>query len=306
MTLLKTLAASAAVAALSFGTANAAHMAFSLGDNGNTLVQFAPDGTGFTGVDLSGDAESLDTITYRPETGQLYGYSQDSDSFFLIDPMTGATSLVFESSIDVDTDIVGLDFNPTLDAVRLVSVAGDNIVYDPNGGTVTRVTDIFYDEGYSSELVGPNVIGNAYTNQVPEAEADVLGTTQYVLDSQTDTLGILGNNNGDIDRVGALTMMSSGEEIDFASVGGFDIFTSPDGENIAYALLTTVNGTAFYEIDLGLAVASMISTVSGEFGPLQGLAVFVPTDPIPLPAAGVLFLTGAGAIGAMRRRKRAA
>nr|WP_246408349.1 DUF4394 domain-containing protein [Parvularcula dongshanensis] len=298
----KSLLVTAGLTAFGATGAHAAHMAYTLGNNGNTLVTFAPDGSGVaTAMAITGtNLPSLDAITYRPETGQLYGFSSDDDQFWIIDPSTGAATAAFASDIDVLTNVVSMDFNPTLDAVRLVTDAGDNLVYNPNAGTITRVNDLTYDEGYDPALAEPLPVGNGYTNQIGQAEAQALGTTQYVLDAQTDTIGVLNNNDGDIDFRGDVGT-------DFTATGGFDVFTAPDGSNIGYALLTGNDGTAFYEVDLGSFVFTRLFETTDEYGVLTSLAVFVPDmAPVPVPAAGLLFLTGAGGFAAMRRRKKTA
>ncbi len=302
MRTLKTLLAGTASLTLAFGAAHAAHMAYALGEDGDSLVSFAPDGSGsVTSIDLGIE---LDAITFRPQTGQLYGYSSENDALYIVDPMTGAVTLEFQATQDLPGGFVSLDFNPTLDAVRIVNTDRANVVYFPansadtggRAGTLTfEPTDLFYAEGYTADGA-PQVVGNGYTNQVPLGEAG--STIQYVIDAATDTIGILNNNMGSIDFVANL-----GFDVDLA--GGVDVFTSPEGQNFLYALLETDEGLSFYEFDLGtFAVVNQFSLEG--FEGLSSLAVFVPGQVVPVPAAAVLFASGAAAFGAARRKKKSA
>lgn len=317
-TLKTTLLAGAMTLGLT-GAAHADHMAYSLadGDDGSTLVRFAPDATGFTGTAITGadgEALALDALTYRPQTGQLYGYSADDDAIYVVDPMTGRATVELQSDQDLPEGFVSFDFNPTLDAVRIVNADRSNVVYFPQDSADTQgragvltfaPTDLFYADGYD-ETDAPGVLGNGYTNQVPLDETGGM-TVQYVLDADTDTLGILNNNAGSIDFVADVTLMGTGEGVDFDLAGGFDVFTAPDGTNIGYALLETVGGVGFYEIGLQSGVATLIGLADVRFGDLTSLAVFVPgmdmMDPIPVPAAALLFPVGAAGLAAARRRK---
>ena len=315
MTIIKTALATSAAAAMMLSGAHAAHVAYALGNGGGTLVSFdadSPDAAGGADITLDGTSLNLDAITFRPETGELYGYSSANNAFYTVDPATGVATLEFQSTENLPGGNVSLDFNPTLDAVRLVTATRDNIVFFPddsrttaNQGVLTFApADIFYDEGYTAN--GPvQIVGNGYTNQIGFDAAQGTGTVQYVLDARTDTIGILNNNDGDVDFVMDAMLDTDGDGVGddaltFNVVGGFDVFTTPDGTNIGYALL---NGDEFYELDLTTFVFTLIGEVDGEFGNLRSLAVFIPPAPVPLPAAGLLFVGGLAGFGAMRRKR---
>ena len=316
MPILKTMLATSAAAALMLSGAHAAHVAYALGNGGNTLVSFgadSPDDASGSSITLGGTTLTLDAITFRPETGELYGYSASNNAFYTVDPMTGVATLEFQSDVDLPGGNVSFDFNPTLDAVRIVTANRDNIVFFPedsrtaaNQGVLTFApADIFYDEGYTAN--GPvQIVGNGYTNQIGFDAAQDTGTVQYVLDARTDTIGILNNNDGDVDFVMDAMIDTDGDGVgddalSFNVIGGFDVFTSPAGDNVGYAVL---NGTEFYELDLGTFVFTLIGEVDGGFGNLRSLAVFVPNAaPVPIPAAGALFAFGAAGLVTARRRK---
>ena len=105
--------------------------------------------------------------------------------------------------------------------------------------------------------VDPNITAAAYTNSVAGATTTQLFGIDYDLDAL-----VLQNppNNGTLKTIGSLG-------VNFAPVGGFDIFTDSQGNNTAYAL----SGSVLYKIDLSTGAATKIAEVPG--GGFIGLAV---------------------------------
>ncbi|TNC63555.1 DUF4394 domain-containing protein [Rubellimicrobium roseum] len=303
------IAAAALATTLMAGAAGAATtgLGYALGDGGATLVTIGHlgDPQGLAGVALStadGMDLALSDLSVRPNTGGLYGYSGATNSYYLVDPATGvATPQAMGPGIN-EGAAAGFDFNNVIDAARLVTTNDDNFVFDPKAmpATVTQATDLFYVAGDVNEGRNPGVFANAYTNAVPMASANV----QYVLDSATNSLAILGNNAGTLSTVSQLTL--NGRAVDISSVGGFDILSMMEGDNTAYALLSIGGVQSLYSFLLpqagGMASLNFLGEVGTAFGSMNGLAVANAPAPIPLPA-GVFLLGGALAgLGFLRRR----
>jgi hypothetical protein len=295
------------------GTA-AAQTAFTLDQNGTSLASFTVDGTGLGSLALTstdGEPISLDALTFRPETGQLYGYEGDTGSLYTIDTATGIATLEVQDS-RLPSGFVSFDINNNLDAFRFINETGENVVYFPEdtanpdpmnpGRFITEapaINPVAYGDTGTFDADGtPSLIGNGYTNELPRdaalAQSDDL--LQFVLDADTDTIGILNNNAGTVDLLAA-----SGFDFDIA--GGFDVYSTADSD-IGYALLTVNGQQSFFEIDLGTYAFTELFSVQTEFGSLTSLAVFDP-EAVPVPAAALLFVTGAGLL-ARRRRQRSA
>lgn len=290
--------------AASAATLNAVGLA--LGNNGSTLVTIAdlsrPDlATGLAITDGSAPL-SLDAITYRPQTDEFFGYGVAAATVYRVDPKSGVTTAVATNPDPIRVSEIGFDFNNAIDAARLVSTAENNQVFFPNNTppNVQTFTDLFYASGDLNEGRDPSVFANAYTNAVPNASS----TLQFVLDSNTDSLAMLANNAGTLATVGELRV--GGRPIDFTSSGGFDIFSPREGDNVAFALLTTARGVGLYELGLeadglGFVEARFLGAPTDAFGVLDKLAV-APVAPIPLPAGAWLMIAGLAGLGFLRRR----
>jgi hypothetical protein len=114
----------------------------------------------------------------------------------------------------------------------------------------------------------PMIFANAYTNAVNGMTASE--TFQYALDAETDALVSLANNAGTLATVAAITV--DGATVDLAPMGGLDIVSSAEGENMAYAILQMEGSetAGLYSIDLETGAASMMADLG--MGGVTGFA----------------------------------
>nr|WP_254721901.1 DUF4394 domain-containing protein [Kovacikia minuta] len=145
----------------------------------------------------------------------------------------------------------GVDFNPTVDRIRVVSDAGQNLRINPDTGAIVDAdltTDgVQIDGNLNGDTT--SITATAYTNKFAGATA----TTQYGINSDTDELFIQRPPNmGTQIRVGALG-------VDFRATNGFNIVTE-NGVNTAYA----ATGSSLYTIDLTTGAASLLGTVKNN------------------------------------------
>ncbi|WP_425410497.1 DUF4394 domain-containing protein [Hyphococcus sp.] len=300
---LKYIAATAAAALTAAGAAHADHMGLTLGSGGTTLVGFDITNASTLGVvDISGDAARLDAIDFRPATGELIGYSSSADEYYLVDPVSGATTLLSTAPVvPTNGPNVGLDFNPTIDRSRTVGANDENVVFNPNDGSTSVQTDLFYAMGDPNEGTNPTITANAYSNSV----AGAMTTQQYALDSSLNILATLNNNAGDLTTIGGVTL--NGQDFNFNTDTGFDIF-SGGGSDVAYAILQENGGlSSLFTIDLASGALNFLGSFANNLGQINGLAVGVVPGfgEVPIPAALPLFLAGmAGLRFASRRKKK--
>lgn len=296
-----------ALASLATPRTSTAVIAYAIGDGGGSLLRFDTSTPGsVTRVgSFGGDDTFVDAIDFRPATGQLFGYRDATDTYFTINLTTAALATASASgatapSVTAPTNTfnLGIDFNPTIDRLRVVTESTQNIVFNPNTGTAAAFTPLAYVAGdpNASTVFAPQVIENAYTNNLPTATT----TTQYVLDYGVDALAILNNNAGTLTTVGNVTL--GGTILDFDEFAGFDIFTSSTGVNTAFALLTVGGNAGLYTIDLATGAATSLGAIGSGFGQVYSLAVV----PVPEPSSVALLGLGVGVFGwKLARRRRA-
>ncbi len=230
--------------------------------NANQLVKYNANAaetvistTGITG--LTG-GEKIIAIDFRPATGQLYGLGNSSRLYIINYENGDATALGTASFTPaINGSLVGFDFNPTVDRIRLVTSSGQNLRLNPETGTVA-MTDGSLNPGT------PAIVSAAYTNSVAGAatttlfDIDVAANKLYKQDPP---------NNGTLVEVGSLGITAA-----TANDGGFDI--SPDNM-VALANVTIGANSVLLQIDLTNGKATNIGNLAT---PIIGLAI--PTAPI--------------------------
>lgn len=228
----------------------------------NSATPQDTDTLNVTGVD-----GTLLGIDFRPANGKLYGLAS-SNKIYTIDTGSGAATLASTLPIAFTGRArSGVDFNPLADRLRITGSNGQNFRVNVDTGAVTVDKNLAFVAGDTNQKITPSVTASAYTNNV----AGTTSTVLYDIDAMLNALAIQNPpNDGGLQTVGGLG-------IDFAAVGGFDIFTDSRGLNIAYAL----TGSSLYTLDLATGSATFRGTVNG--GPFQGLAVVLPPVVPPAP-----------------------
>lgn len=234
--------------------------------NTNSIVKYnarnlkSPIST--TAISGLASGERILSIDYRPATGQLYALGSSSRLYFINEETGLATALgagPFTPAINGTT--ANIDFNPTVDRVRLVTPTGQNLRLHPELGTVAAT------DGSINGGTNPTIGAVAYTNSVAGASS----TQLYDIDFAQDKLYLQNPpNDGKLEEVGSLT-------VDFSGIGGFDI--SPDNST-ALAVTFNNNESKLYTINLTTGKAENI----GVFGlPVIGIAF--KTNPVAYAAS---------------------
>lgn len=246
----------------------------------------AAPGTLLSGTAIMGlqTNEELVGIDLRPATGELYGLGSFSN-VYKINTATGmATAAGPSFSPALSGTSFGFDFNPTVDRIREVSNADQNLRLNPiTGGLAAMDTALSYAAGDPNFGVNPNIVHAAYTNNV----AGATSTTLYVVDSGLDTLVIQNPpNNGVLNTVGALGT-------DVTELGGFDI---SGATGIAYMAIRDAQlaRTTFWTVNLTTGQATMVGEVGGG-------SIITAMSIVPAPGGLALGLAGAGLIARRRR-----
>jgi Domain of unknown function (DUF4394) len=244
----------------------------------------------FTGLAAG---EKILGIDYRPATGQLYGVGSSS-RLYIINAETGAARALGTAAFTpaLNGTVVGFDFNPTVDRIRLVTNAGQNIRLNPETGTVAA-TDAALNPGT------PSVSEVAYINN----RAGVTTTILYDIDVATDKLYIQNPpNNGTLVEVGSLGVNADGAV-------GFDITDNDLGlaaltvggksdlyvMNLATGSALKIGNFPFSSKIIGLAVSTQ--AVAYGVDASNNLQIFNPYDPQPIAKAITGLQTGENILG---------
>ncbi|MES2573386.1 MAG: DUF4394 domain-containing protein [Bacteroidota bacterium] len=233
--------------------------------NSNSIVKYNARNlatpTSTTAITGLPDGEKIVSIDYRPATGQLYAIGTSSRLYFINEESGLATALgstAFTPAISGATAVI--NFNPTVDRIRLVTPTGQNLRLHPELGTVAA-TDGPINGGSS-----PSIGAVAYTNSIAGA-----ATTQlFDIDFTQDKLYLQNPpNNGTLEEVGSLG-------VDFAGVGNFDIL--PDNSS-ALAVTYNNNVSTLFTVNLTSGKAEKV----GTFG-LAIIGIAFKTNPVAYAA----------------------
>jgi hypothetical protein len=206
--------------------------------------------------------QHLVAIDYRPATGGLYGVAVDGTSGYLytLDPSTGQAVRVGTTGFPAAGD-VSIDFNPTVDRLRVVSSAGDNLRVNP-------VTGARGDVPTNDGRLTYGVVDAAYTNNDTDPTT---GTALVDIDAVGDQLVRQDPPNaGTLSAIGAL-----GVDVDGAT--GFDVYSEKlsDGttRNIALLSRRTDDGTLLHVVNLTTGAVASAAGVRAQGAPVVDIAV---------------------------------
>ncbi|MBK8765687.1 MAG: DUF4394 domain-containing protein [Burkholderiaceae bacterium] len=238
-----------------------------------TLVSFnaGQPGTLLSSRRLVGlpSGETLVGIDFRVARGQLFALS-DRGRLYRIDTATAALTPVGNGiGTELHGNQFGIDFNPTVDRIRVVSDTGQNLRVHPDTGAAVdadpQSPGLQHDGTLAFAADDPNagraprIVAAAYTYNKENEKI----TTNYALDAQSASLVIQGSiegatpvvspNTGRLRTVGPL------------GAGGFEqaSFDISDLTNTGFAALTRdgASGSQWYVIDLASGKATALGAI---------------------------------------------
>ncbi len=195
-------------------------------------------------------------IDVRPASGALYGLG-NAGGIYLLDPAAGRPQLTSRLNTALEGSNFGIDFNPTVDRLRIISDSGQNLRVNVDTGTATVDSPL-----KSGANRAQGVSSAAYTNVDNDAAT---ATTLFDIDGPNDQLlAQTPPNDGVLVPVGKLGFPG-------AAVGAFDIWSElKEGKAVANRGFATLDGGgAFFEINLVTGAATFIGNTGT---PLIGLA----------------------------------
>lgn len=214
-------------------------------------------------------------MDFRPANNMLYalGYNATNNEaqLYTINTNTGAATAVNASAITLvlGSSSVGVDFNPVVDRIRVVSNNDMNHRLDPNtGALVATDQNINFAVGDVNTGANPSAGTVAYTNSY----AGTTTTTLYNLD---EVLGVLTTqippNNGTLNTIGttgiALNAADPSADLDI-------FYEATTMINTAYLSANIDNETIdrLYTVNLATGLTSLIGKIG--FGvPVRDIAI---------------------------------
>lgn len=228
--------------------------------------------TAITGI---ATGEKLLSIDFRPATGELYALSNAS-KLYIINISNAAARMVGTTAFSpaVSGSIASIDFNPTVDRIRLVSNTGQNLRLHPETGAVAA-TDMNINGSGT-----PSIAGVAYTN----SKAGASSTTLFDIDMSSGKLFKQDPpNNGTLVEVGNLGITFTGQAaFDIKYDNNVALLATQSGTNGHLHLLDLNNGKA---VTLGslqqpiLDLAIPTEAVAYAIDNSNNLQIFNPNSP---------------------------
>lgn len=233
-----------------------------------------------TSVSITGlpSGESILSIDYRPATGQLYALSSASKLYHINENSGAATMLGTEPfSPAFEGENASIDFNPTVDRIRLVTESGQNLRLHPELGTVVSI------DGSINGGMNPRIGAVAYSNSFSGTNT----TTLFDIDLEQNKLyKQVPPNDGGLQEVGNLGL-------DLEGTSDMDIIAD---NSIAFAVSQKNTKTRLYQIDLVTGDASWLGmfkenviSIAFKTNPIAYASDannmfyrFDPTDPNPI------------------------
>lgn len=253
---------------------------YGLSDDGD-LFTFSLDAPSVreTSVEVTGvGADPIVGMDFRPADGQLYAVTDGTtdDRIVRIDPETGVATPVSTLSVDLVGTNFGVDFNPVVDRLRIVSDTTQNLRVNVGTGVVatdiasTGDTALEFPTGDINAAATPSVVAVAYTNPVGGAAS----TQLFGMDSGTDDLVTFAGNP----NAGQLTTVPTAGNaitVDLDVNLGLDI--ASDGKALAAVQLAGATSSTLRVFDTATGAFNGGATIGGS-EVVVDLAIPIPTQ----------------------------
>ena len=202
------------------------------------------------------ETEALLGLDYRPATGQLYAFDT-AGQMYLVHFGLGLATPVGGGPFSTLAGLVfGMDFNPVVDRLRVMSEVGENWRLNPNTGALAATdTPPAYAVGDANEGANPHLVALAYANNFPGAAT----TTLYGIDSDLDVLVTVGGVDGNPSPNGGQLFTVGSLGVDTNNFVGFDI--SPIGVAHVTMLELVEFYVRLYTLDLTTGSATLVGIV---------------------------------------------
>jgi Domain of unknown function (DUF4394) len=203
--------------------------------NDNTLFVLTPGSTGFNRLNTIRNVDgTVIGIDFRVSDGQLYALS-DTNKLYTINLSNASATLVNNLTTPFAGGILSLlDFNPVLNAIRLIGSNDQNYAIVSNGGDLNLTvaqTKVAYAAGDVNAGIDPNIAGGSYTNNFVGATTTIF----YAIDYDTDNIVTIANKANGSSATGGGQLQTIGKFFDVRNLnGGTPVNFSPTADMDIY------------------------------------------------------------------------
>jgi hypothetical protein len=249
---LRTLALAAAALAALAGTADAATLIGLTADN--RLVSIDTDARRASApVAVRGVEGRLLGIDIRPADGTLWALS-DTGALYVVDPRSGQATM--KSRLSEKFESGGravVDFNPTVDRLRVMGVSGANLRVNVDTGATIVDGKLHYHAEDRNAGTTPRITAGAYLNSVKGATTTALLT----IDTLLNQLNLQAPPNDGAQRTKGPTGVA------LPPGTAFDILSDGNGGNTGF--LVAAGGLHRIDLDTGaVTTIGPIANLPGE------------------------------------------
>ena len=219
-------------------------------------------------------------IDFRPATGELYGLGYNSATgearLYTINPGSGVATAIGTAAVALKAGMgkVSMDFNPTVDRIRVTGSDNSNFRMHPVTGALAATDgNLAFASGDANAGQNPSVGAVAYTNSFN-------GSTATTLFNYDDSLNIVTTqvppNNGTLNTLGAsglsINLNDPSSDLDIY----YDAATAQNRAYLAANVNTQINDN-LYTLNLSSGVATLLGKIG--FGiAITDIAAFIRTQ----------------------------
>ena len=221
--------------------------------------------------------QTLVGVDFRPATGELFGLGYNAAGgetrLYNINRSTGVATPIGDApiSLALGNGPVAVDFNPTVDRIRVVGANNANYRLNPtNGALAATDANLAYASGDVNAGTDPAIGSVAYTNSYNGATM----TTLYTYDDSLNTVNTqIPPNNGTQNTIGMSGVMVNPNDPSSDLDIYYDFSTATNEAYLAANTGAGVNDN-FYKLDLASGAATQVGKIGNGIA-VRDIAVFL-------------------------------
>ncbi|HUP91651.1 MAG TPA: Calx-beta domain-containing protein [Solimonas sp.] len=212
-----------------------------------------------TGVIETGGTPPLPLgMDFRTATRELYLYTNDR-RLYVLNTVTGAATLRGSTPGTLPGNLLGMDFDPCADKLRMIGDGDQNARLNPDGSLFVLDSDLVYATGDAHFGQSPDVSGIAYTACATGA------TTLFGIDGTADTLVRIGSVNGAPGSPNDGQLFTIGNlAADFGGAGQVGLDIDPTTANSAFSFNSSGTDTTLFRVNLVSGVATSLGLIGAD------------------------------------------